>query len=62
MKNPPAAFHVGGAWEKQTRSAREILNLLIQTHDRSHDDSMILFVLSHSLQEQQKWNRARRNF
>ena len=52
MKNPPAAFHVGGAWEKQTRSARAILNLLIQTHDRSHDDSMILFVLSHSLQEQ----------
>ena len=30
-KNPPAASHMGGIWEHQIRSARAILNSLLQT-------------------------------
>ena len=34
-RNSPAASHMGGIWEKQTRSARAILNSLLQTHGHS---------------------------
>lgn len=36
--NPPAASHMGGIWERQIRSARNILNALLQTHSTCLND------------------------
>ena len=34
-RNPPASSHMGGVWERQIRSARMILYLLMRTHGLS---------------------------
>ena len=47
QKNPPMASHMGGAWERQIRSARIILSSLIRTHRvlmRSHWVTCLLEV------------------
>ena len=31
INNPPMASHMGGVWEKQIRTARDILNALVKT-------------------------------
>ena len=36
--NPPAASHMGGAWERQIRTARNILEGLLRTHSLSLND------------------------
>ena len=36
-KNPPNASHFGGIWERQIRSARAILNGLLNNHSKSLD-------------------------
>ena len=40
-RNPSATSHMGGIWERQTRSARQILTVLIKTHARSLDDEAL---------------------
>ena len=40
-RNPPAASHMGGIWERQIRSAREILNSLLQTHGHSLNEESL---------------------
>ena len=40
-KTPPAASHMGGSWEQQIRSTRQILASLIKTHGRSLDDEVL---------------------
>lgn len=35
--NPPAASHMGGTWERQIRSIRNILSSLLKTHGQSLD-------------------------
>ena len=32
QKNPPGALHMGGIWERQIRSARTILEVILKTH------------------------------
>ena len=40
-KNLPAASHMGGIWEHQIRSARAILNSLLQIHGHSLDEESL---------------------
>lgn len=40
-RNPPAASHMGGVWERQIKSARSILAALINTHGRSLNDESL---------------------
>jgi len=40
-KNPPAASHMGGIWERQIRSIRNILTSLLKTHGTSLDDESL---------------------
>ena len=40
-RNPPAASHVGGIWERQTRSARGILASLLDEHGHSLDEESL---------------------
>ena len=40
-RSPTAASHMGGIWERQIRSARQILAALIKTHNRSLDDEAL---------------------
>ena len=40
-RNPPAASHMGGIWERQIRSARGILASLLQTHGHSLDEESL---------------------
>ena len=44
--NPPLASHIGGVWERQIRSARNILSSLMKTHGASLDEESLntLFV------------------
>ena len=37
-KNPPGASHMGGVWERQIQSARNILAALLKTHGQSLND------------------------
>ena len=37
-KNPPGASHMGGVWERQIRSTRNILATLLKTHGHSLND------------------------
>ena len=45
-RNPPLASHMGGVWERQIRSARNILSSLMKTHRVSLDEESLntLFV------------------
>ena len=42
IRNPPAASHMGGVWERQIRSARAILSSLLSTHGKSLDEESLL--------------------
>ena len=39
--NPPSASHMGGVWERQIRSARNVLTCLMKTHSASLDDESL---------------------
>ena len=39
--NPPHASHMGGVWERQTRSVRNILNVLLYNHGQILDDESL---------------------
>ena len=44
-KNPPTASNMGGAWERQIRSARSILVALLKIHGTSlNDESLCTFL------------------
>ena len=45
-KNPPAASHMGGIWERQIRTARTILDALLKTHSCSLNDQNFSTLLS----------------
>ena len=40
-RNPPAASHMEGVWQKQIRSAQNILMSLLVTHGRSLNDESL---------------------
>ena len=44
-KNPPTASHMGGVWERKTRSARAILSSLLKTHGKSLDDKSLITLM-----------------
>ena len=46
VRNPPAASHMGGVWERQIRSARAILLSLLKTHGKSCDEESLLTLLT----------------
>ena len=39
------ASHMGGVWERQIRTARDILNTLVKTHGKSLDDKSLHMLL-----------------
>ena len=41
--NPLVAFHVGGIWERQLRSVREVLNVILREHTLDDERLSILF-------------------
>ena len=43
--NPPKASHFGGIWERQIRSARDVLTSLLRTHGESLNDESFRTVL-----------------
>ena len=45
-RNPPLASHMGGVWERQIQSVRNILSSLMKTHGVSLDEESLntLFV------------------
>ena len=45
-RNPPLASHMGGVWEKQIQSARNILSSLMKIHGASSDEESLntLFI------------------
>ena len=45
-RNPPAVSHMGGIWEHQIRSARAILNSLLQTHGHSLDEESLQTLIT----------------
>ena len=45
-RNPPASSHMGGAWERQIRSARTILLFLLITHGRSLNNESLRTLLA----------------
>ena len=46
IRNPPAASHMGGVWERQIRSARAILSSLLLTHGKSLDKESLLTLVA----------------
>ena len=46
--NPPAASHMGGIWERQIRSVRKVLNIIMreQTLDDEHLSTLFCEVES----------------
>ena len=45
-RNPPAASHIRGVWERQIRSARSILSALLITHGKSLDDESLRTLMA----------------
>ena len=45
-RNPPAASHMGGVWERQIRSVRSILSSLMKTHGHVLDDESLRTLLT----------------
>ena len=45
-KNPPAASHMGGVWERQIKSAQAILASLLRTHGASLDDESLQTLMA----------------
>ena len=45
-RNPPAASHMGGVWERQIRSVRAILSSLMKTHGHSLDDESLRTLMA----------------
>ena len=43
--NPPVASHLGGAWERQIRSAQRILSSLLQTHGKAFGKKSLLTLM-----------------
>ena len=46
IRNPPAASHMGGVWERQIRSAHAILSSLLLTHGKSLDKESLLTLVA----------------
>ena len=46
IRNPPAASHIGGVWERQIRSARATLSSLLSTHGKSLDEESLLTLVA----------------
>ena len=46
IKNTPTASHMGGVWERQIRSARNILSSLLKTHGRSLNDEALSTLMA----------------
>ena len=46
IKNPPAASHIGGIWERQIGSAPAILSSPLSTHGKSLDEESLLRLLA----------------
>ena len=44
-RNPPTASHMGGVWERQIRSVREILNSLLKNHAHILNDESLRTLL-----------------
>ena len=44
-RNPPTASHMGGVWERQIRSVREILNSLLKNHGHILNDESLHTLL-----------------
>ena len=45
-RNPPAASHMGGIWERQIRSVRGVLSSLMKTHGHILDDESLRTLLA----------------
>ena len=45
INNCLMASHMGGVWERQIRTARDILNTLVKTHGESLDDKSLHMLL-----------------
>ena len=46
IRNPPAASHMGGVWERQVRFARAILSSLLSTRGKSLDKESLLTLVA----------------
>ena len=46
IRNPPAASHMGGIWERQIRSAHAILSSFLLTHGNSLDKESLLTLVA----------------
>ncbi|XP_066928825.1 uncharacterized protein [Clytia hemisphaerica] len=44
-RNPPYSSHFGGVWERQIRSARNVLNGILLTHSQSYNDESFRTLL-----------------
>ena len=45
-RNPPAASHISGIWDRKIRSARGILASLLQTHGHSFDEESLQTLMA----------------
>ena len=46
IRNPPAACHIGGVWERQIRSVHAVLSSLLSTHGKSLDEESLLTLVA----------------